>query len=1174
MLTTDAERGAQLAPHVVFGIVTALEEERAAVCAMLDEPVHYAVPGRGAGLVYDLGEIPALGGGTHVVAVALAGMGNTIAAARGTLLLQHFKGVEAILMVGIAGGVPWPEKPDIHVRLGDVVVSDARGVVQFDFVKKTRRNVEYRFPPRPPCARLLESARYLAADARTGKRPWEVHIRRAEALEDITRPDASTDVLAHTARPDEVVAHPADPQRREGMPRIFHGVIGSSGTLLKDPKERDRLGAEFGVRAVEMEASGITDATWNHGVGFLAIRGICDYCDSHKNDIWHGYAALVAAAYMRALLERTASQTTNLRFKPKLKPDLRTPHNLRPRRLFVGRETELAALKDALTGGGGAMIRHSGQASMYGLGGVGKTALALEFAWRSLGNYPGGVYWIEAEGRPIEAMARLAAALRETAPTGVRERIPEAAAAPDLAAIARIALQNLGETALLVLDNVSEEGFADLVPTSPVQVLVTTRDQRLALGQATLLEVLLESDALDLAERLAGPVVEKSEAEARIRVVVEALGALAVAVEMAALSVKEWAGTWCDYEGHLLARAKELMEVREPHSRYPHSVTAALDLSIDRCESGSEARKLLEGISVFAPNGVPMTWAEAAAALDGTSVKTMRARATLKGLGLVSEDRKRMTLSMHRLVHARVRERAVEGRSVPWFERLMPWRRTAGDKETREHAWIEMSSRAANCVANYLNKMVGVERARIKDVEALQPHIWQGLAAAERAGLDREWIDIADRTARHLQHCALYDEARRLLQQALKRAEALHPPRPLRVGVSLNNLALVLHELGRAAEAQPLLERALAIDEKYHGPDHPSVATVLSNLALVFEALGRAAAVQPLLERALAITEKNYGPDHPSVAFALSRLAGLLLKLDRPKDAMPLLERALVIAEQGHGPEHPSVATYMLKKATALSSLDQVAEALPLFERSLDIAEKNYGSEHPVLTEHLAWLATTRMKLGLLESVRPLFERSLAIAEKTHGAHHPSVAFGLSRLGGALQTMGQSVEAIPLFERALIIAEKNDGSKHPTTAKYLSSLAVALQHLGRAAEALPLFERWLAISEERYGVEHTECTEIMAWLATARLKLGRKEDAHLLFERALLIDVKAYGPDHPKVARRLGNLAGALQELGRASEARLLLERALLISERVYGSEHPIVGVYLSRLAAVLQDLG
>jgi nucleoside phosphorylase len=94
-----------------------------------------------------------------------------------------------------------------------------------------------------------------------------------------------------------------DPKRINYQPRVFTGPIASANILQKNPKARDKLREKFGVKAIEMEASGIADATWTHKVGYLVVRGICDYCDSHKNDNWQQYAAVVAAAYTRALIE-------------------------------------------------------------------------------------------------------------------------------------------------------------------------------------------------------------------------------------------------------------------------------------------------------------------------------------------------------------------------------------------------------------------------------------------------------------------------------------------------------------------------------------------------------------------------------------------------------------------------------------------------------------------------------------------------------------------------------------------------------------------------------------------------------------------------------------------------------------------------------------------------------
>src|SRR5262249_28989843 len=107
---------------------------------------------------------------------------------------------------------------------------------------------------------------------------------------------------------DAIVAHPCDPHRREGIPRVHYGTIGSANILLKDPKRRDDVRDRFGVRAIEMEGSGIMDAGWVMNRDIMVVRGICDYCDQYKNDSWQRYAALCAAAYTRSLIEALPDQ--------------------------------------------------------------------------------------------------------------------------------------------------------------------------------------------------------------------------------------------------------------------------------------------------------------------------------------------------------------------------------------------------------------------------------------------------------------------------------------------------------------------------------------------------------------------------------------------------------------------------------------------------------------------------------------------------------------------------------------------------------------------------------------------------------------------------------------------------------------------------------------------------
>lgn len=285
--------------RVAFGIVTALLKEYVAMKAMLDEPVD-VVASRGR--PYCIGQIPAAAGGIHYIALALADQGTTVATNCAALLAEDHPSIEAVLMVGIAGGVPDVLKPERHVRLGDVVVSGLHGIIAYDFGKAHPDRFEPRYPPRPPHARLHGAARLLEAGSLEGKRPWTEHVHRAAHLSGVARPAIDSDRLADSHDPTRWLNHPPDVMRREGEPRVFLGAIASANVLLKNPVYRDQLRDRFGVLAVEMEGSGIAEATWNQSVGYLVVRGVCDYCDSHKGDAWQEYASVAAAAYTRALL--------------------------------------------------------------------------------------------------------------------------------------------------------------------------------------------------------------------------------------------------------------------------------------------------------------------------------------------------------------------------------------------------------------------------------------------------------------------------------------------------------------------------------------------------------------------------------------------------------------------------------------------------------------------------------------------------------------------------------------------------------------------------------------------------------------------------------------------------------------------------------------------------------
>ncbi|MBP1299809.1 5'-methylthioadenosine/S-adenosylhomocysteine nucleosidase family protein [Bradyrhizobium elkanii] len=279
-------------------IVTALPKENAAVRAVLDETA--SLGKLGDSNLYCVGAFVE-GAVRRTVILASAGMGKVNAATVTTNALRSFPEVEHIVMVGIAGGCPNRVKPDEHVRLGDIVFSNHGGVIEYDFVKETREERKIRSSPQRPSAKLLQAASQLVTRGLMNERPWEAHLSHAivKLGDKFARPSVSNDVLHEDGKP---VPHPAQDTAVD-FPRVHGGTIGTADTLLKNDITRNQLRDQFNVRAVEMETSGLQNAAWSHGKDIFVVRGICDYCDEHKNDVWQNYAAVVAAAYTRALVE-------------------------------------------------------------------------------------------------------------------------------------------------------------------------------------------------------------------------------------------------------------------------------------------------------------------------------------------------------------------------------------------------------------------------------------------------------------------------------------------------------------------------------------------------------------------------------------------------------------------------------------------------------------------------------------------------------------------------------------------------------------------------------------------------------------------------------------------------------------------------------------------------------
>ncbi|BCY08905.1 FxSxx-COOH system tetratricopeptide repeat protein [Actinoplanes sp. L3-i22] len=305
-VTRSTDGGFATPPYseVTIGIVAALWIEGLAMRALIPDVIPLP-PIASDPNHYHVGRLPSSQGNRqHTVVLTTMPRDSTRnAAAICTNLIRSFPQVQCVIMVGIAGGIPVPGRPHRHVRLGDIVVAtdgvvDCSHVRQVDGVATPRRHLE------GMSEAMARAVMELRGDEFRGEPRWRtwLEVGHRRDLMNFARPKPGTDVLNVRG---ERARHPsrAASGHEPGWPKVHYGSIASGDILLRDEVKRDQLAAEHGVLAVEMEASGIAAGAATLGKHWFMIRGVVDYCDNAgKSDLWHPYASLAAAAYLRAML--------------------------------------------------------------------------------------------------------------------------------------------------------------------------------------------------------------------------------------------------------------------------------------------------------------------------------------------------------------------------------------------------------------------------------------------------------------------------------------------------------------------------------------------------------------------------------------------------------------------------------------------------------------------------------------------------------------------------------------------------------------------------------------------------------------------------------------------------------------------------------------------------------
>ncbi|HUK42855.1 MAG TPA: FxSxx-COOH system tetratricopeptide repeat protein [Candidatus Bathyarchaeia archaeon] len=598
-----------------------------------------------------------------------------------------------------------------------------------------------------------------------------------------------------------------------------------------------------------------------------------------KNEI-QGRETLLAAAKGGRLKPATAPgfpgarklDRASPRF-PGALPDIwNVPHLRNPN--FTGREDLLRSLRSALTSGRPAAVTQA----IAGLGGVGKTQLAVEYAYRHKADYS-VVWWVRAE-EPATLTGNYADLAGQLG-------LPESDSAdrPATAQAVRSWLEHYAGW-LLILDNANNAAQCrDYIPRGDSgHVIVTSRDPLWSgVAEPLRVGVMNRPDAAAFLEKRVG------RSDAAIDGLCDALGDLPLALEQAAAYIEASGISVAEYLAHFEKYARELLKRPSPSADYPHTVATTWQLAFERLENEAPAAlDLLYLLAYLAPDNIGRDlitgggehFPPRLAQLVSNPVDFDSAIAALRRYSLI--EVRDGSFSVHRLVQAVIRSRL-------------------GDRNA-ESGWAESALRLASAAFPFRLNQVETWSPSARSL----PHALAAAGHSERLGTGLEHaVFVLSQAGLYLQSRAQLNEAEQLLRRVLAIDEKVYGPDHPEVATDANNLGSILQGQGDLEGALRYTQRALAIDEKVYGTDHPKVATRANNIGQILQDQGDLEGALRYTQRALAIDEKVYGTDHPNVATDASNIGTILQDRGDLGGALRYTQRALAIFEQVYGLDHP-----------------------------------------------------------------------------------------------------------------------------------------------------------------------------------------------------------------------------------------------------------------------------
>jgi len=718
-----------------------------------------------------------------------------------------------------------------------------------------------------------------------------------------------------------------------------------------------------------------------------------------------------------------------------------------PNPFFTGRKDQLQAIHAALTS--------RGRAALSGLGGIGKTQTAVEYAYRHQAEYD-HVFWVRAE-QETELITGYVALAKALQIPGLQQE--------DQQAIVTLMKQWLAthDGWLLVLDNADDlRQLRPYLPATNGHILITTRAQ--ALGDlAEKVEVTrMDADegALLLLRRAkviaddADLAAASDSDQALAHTLSSEMDGLPLALDQAGAYIEEQFISLDEYLELFRTEKAELLQERGQLDPDHPSVSVTFTLAFEKvADASATAAALVQACAFLAPDDIPeeifsegaTAFSEPLNTLAESKLTLTRAIAEAARFSLISRNSQAKTLTIHRLVQEVLRSAMDDNSQQQWAEQIVEAVTAVfpnADFENWEQCdrLIAQAQATTQLIADYgLTSAMAIsllfftgnyydKQGRYGEADPLYQ---QALAISQRLRSDENLKDVTifnNQVESHIlknlaELCrkqGRYTDAETLYQRILggdHRDDAQ----------SLNNRALLYYDQGRYSEAETFHKQALAMYQRIFDGDHPDVATSLNNLAMAYHSQGHYEDAEPLYQQALAMRQRLFDGDHPAVASSLNNLADLCRKQGRYTDAETFHKQALAMYQRIFDGDHPDVATSLNNLAGLYDNQGRYTDAEPLYQDALAMRQRLLGDQHPFVASSLNNLAGLYKNQGRYSEAEPLFREAVTILDQRLGESHPNTQTVRNNFARCLQ-------------QALSNGQEDGLSNHPMTQALLARL--------------------------------------------------------------------------------------------------------------------------------------